>query len=143
MQPIQTRTHRRLATVVLAPLAAIAAWAVIRAAGIELDVSGGSETVGAADVVVAASAGAIAAWAFVALLARHARRPRRAWALVATTALSASTAGPAWLADGVGAVALIALHFVVGIVVIAGFAGTLPVRSGVESAGARSATMSV
>jgi hypothetical protein len=132
--------HRRLATVALAPVAALAAWAIVRAAGIELNVSDG--TVGAADVLVAAVAGALAGWAVVAVLERRARRPRRAWTLVATTALSASTAGPAWLADGAAAVALIALHFVVAIVVIAGFAGTLPARC-VPGTATRSATMIV
>ena len=39
-----------------------------------------------------------------------------------------SVIGPSWLADGTGAVALIALHFVVGVVVIVGFVQTLPVR---------------
>jgi Family of unknown function (DUF6069) len=64
----------------------------------------------------------------VRLLERLSRRPRRLWSFVGSTALAVSIIGPAWLADGASSVALIALHFVVAIVVISGFAGTLPAR---------------
>jgi len=51
----------------------------------------------------------------------------RTWTLVGTTALSVSTIGPAWLAEeSVGALALMALDFVVAIVVITGIVTTLP-----------------
>jgi hypothetical protein len=123
------RNFRRLATVVLAPVAALAAWAIVRLLGIDLDVSGATGTVGAGDVVAAALAGAVAAWLVVALVERRSRHPRAAWGLIASTGLSLSVIGPSWLAAGAaGAVALIALHFVVAVVVIVGFAGTLPGR---------------
>jgi hypothetical protein len=122
------RNFRRLATVVLAPVAALAAWAIVRLLGIDLDVSGATGTVGAGDVVAAALAGAVAAWLVVALVERSSRHPRAAWGLIASTGLSLSVIGPSWLADG--AVALIALHVVVAVVVIVGFAGTLPARCG-------------
>jgi hypothetical protein len=125
------RNVRRLATVVLAPVAALAVWAIVRLFGIDLDVSGATGTVGAGDVVAAALIAALAAWLVVALVERRCRHPRAAWALIASTGLSLSVIGPSWLADGAaGAVALIALHFVVAVVVIVGFAGTLPARRG-------------
>jgi Family of unknown function (DUF6069) len=125
------RNFRRLATVVLAPVAALAAWAIARLLGIDLAVSGASGTVGAGHVVAAALAGAVAAWLVVALVERRSRHPRAAWGLIASTGLSLSVIGPSWLADGAaGAVALIALHFVVAVVVIVGFAGTLPAHRG-------------
>lgn len=122
------RTRRRLVTVVLAPAAALAAWAFIRLIGIELDVSTGSGTVGPADVLAAALLGALAGWVVVRVLDRHGRRPRRLWAFIGSTALAVSVIGPSWLADGASAVALVSLHFVTAVVVISGFAGTLPVR---------------
>ncbi len=122
------RTRRRIGTVVLAPVAALTAWAFIRLLGIDLVVSAGDGTVGAADVFVAALVGALAGWLVVRLLERHSRRPRPWWSFVGSTALALSIIGPAWLADGASAVALIALHIVTAVVVISGFAGTLPVR---------------
>jgi hypothetical protein len=122
------RTRRRIFTVALAPAAALAAWGLVKLLGIELVVSTGDGTVGPADVLAAALTGAVGAWLVVRLLERHSRRPRRLWSFVGSTALAVSIIGPAWLADGASSVALIALHFVVAIVVISGFAGTLPTR---------------
>ena len=118
---------RRITTVVLAPTAALAAWAAVRAAGVDLVLKDGS-TVGAGDVLAAALAGATAAWLVVRWLEGHSRRPRSRWALIGSTALAVSIVGPNWLADGSSAVALIGLHAVTATVVIAGFAGTLPLR---------------
>ena len=128
---------RRLATVLVAPAAALAAWAFVQLIGIDLTVSGATGAVGAGDFVAAALAGAVAAWLVLLLVERRTSRPRKMWPFVASTALSVSVIGPSWLADGAGAVALIALHLVVALVVITGFAGTLPAR-GCEG---RSATM--
>lgn len=122
------RTRRRIVTVVLAPLAALAAWALIRMAGIDLDVSVGDGAVGPADVVVAALVGALAGWTAVRLLERHSPYPRAHWSYLSSTALAVSVIGPSWLADGASAAALIVLHFVVAVVVIVGFAKTLPTR---------------
>jgi hypothetical protein len=120
-------THRRIATVVLAPAAAVAAWAVFRLAGVELDVSSGDGTVDAADVAVAALVGALAAWPVARSVDAHSRYPRRTWGVIGAIVLGTSMSGPSWLADGGSAVALMCLHLVTGIVVITGFAGTLPV----------------
>jgi hypothetical protein len=121
------RTRRRLVTVILAPAAGLATWAIIRLLGVDLDVSQGDGTVGAADVVVAALVGALAGWVVVRFLERRSRHPRRLWAIIGSTALSVSIIGPSWLADGASAVAQILLHVVVAVVVIGGFAATVPV----------------
>jgi hypothetical protein len=123
---VKHRTRRRFGIVLLAPAAALAAWAVIRLAGIELVVSVGDGTVGPADVVVAALVGALGGWFVVRLLERHTRSPERWWPVVGSMALAVSTIGPTLLAEDGSGVALTALHFVVGIVVITGFALTLP-----------------
>ena len=134
------RTRRRIATVVLAPAAALGAWAFLRLVGIELEVSTGNGTVGPVDAVVAALVGALGGWFVVRLVERHTRRPGFWWPPLGSTALAVSTIGPAYLSDGISAVALTGLHFVTAIVVITGFATTLPawcdcgamrVRSGV------------
>jgi Family of unknown function (DUF6069) len=119
-------TRRRIGTVVLAPAAALAGWAVIRLFGVDLVVSTGDGIVGAADVVAAALVGALAGWVVVRLLERHSRRPWLWWPALGSSALAVSTIGPSHLAEGTSGVALTALHFVIAIVVISGFATTLP-----------------
>jgi Family of unknown function (DUF6069) len=120
------RTRRRIATVLLAPAAALVAWACSRLAGIDLVVSRGDGTVGPVDVAAAALLGALGAWVVVRLLERHSSRPGYWWPAVGTTALTVSTIGPSHLAHGASSAALVALHFVTAIVVICGFATTLP-----------------
>jgi Family of unknown function (DUF6069) len=121
-------TRRRLATVALAPAAAVAAWAILRVDGVEFSVTTGDGTVGVLDVAVSALVGALGAWAVVRLLERYSPRPGFWWPPIGSTALAVSTMGPAYFSDGVDALALTALHFATAIVVITGFATTLPVR---------------
>lgn len=124
-------TGRRIATVALAPAAALTAWALIRIAGVELAVSTGDASVGGADVFVASLVGALGGWLVVRLLERHTRNrsPRRLWAFLGSTTLALSMIGPSWFADGASAVALMSLHLVTALVVIVGFATTLPRRA--------------
>jgi FtsH-binding integral membrane protein len=122
------RTRRRIGTLVLAPAAALAAWACLRLAGLDFDVKTGDGAVGPVDVVTAAFVGSLAGWFVVRLVERHSRSPRLWWARIGSTALAISTIGPAYLSDGISALALTALHFVTAIVVITGFATTLPTR---------------
>lgn len=122
-----TSRHRRLATIVLAPVAALAAWGAYRLVGLELVLKSG-ETVGPFDVAAAAVAGSVAGWLVLRLIERRSARPRATWSFVGSTALAVSIIGPAWLADGSTAVALITLHVVTAIVVIVGLAGTVSVR---------------
>ena len=96
------RNQRRLATVLLAPAAALAAWAVARLLEIDLVVSSATGTVGAGDVVAAALAGAAAGWLGAMLVERRSRRPRATWAFVGSTALSVSVIGPSWLSASPG-----------------------------------------
>ena len=122
-------TRRRIGTVVLAPAAALAGWAVFRLLGVDLVVSIGDGTVGTAGVA-AALVGALAGWVVVRLLERHSRRPWLWWPALGSTALAVSTIGPSHLAEGTSGVALTALHFLTAIVVISGFATTLPCDCG-------------
>jgi hypothetical protein len=119
---------RRAATVVVAPLAALAAWALFRAGGVSFDVSTGDGRVGASDVVVAATVAALVGWLVARALERRLERPRLWWARVGSTCLAVSIVGPSWVADGVTSVALIALHLVTAVVIIVGFAPTVPLR---------------
>jgi Family of unknown function (DUF6069) len=127
-----THRTRRLATVALAPTAALAIWAGARLSGVELQVSAGPGRVGPVDVVAAALLGALGAWLVVRLLERRTRRPERWWPVVGSTALAISIIAPTWLADGADGAVLILMHVVVAVVVIRGFAGTL----GVDGSGA-------
>jgi hypothetical protein len=123
---MNNRTRRRIATVLLAPAAALVAWGCMRAAGVDLAVTTGDGTVGPVDVVAAALIGALGGWVLVGLLERHTHRPGLWWPALGSSALAVSTIGPAHLADGTSGLALTALHFVTAIVVIWGFATTLP-----------------
>jgi hypothetical protein len=121
------RTRRRLATVLLAPIAALGSWALLRLDGVDLAITTGDGTVGPVDVVTSALIGAIGGWLVVRLLERYSRRPGFWWPPIGSTALAVSTIGPSYFAvDGPTALALTVLHFVTAIVVITGFATTLP-----------------
>jgi hypothetical protein len=119
---------RRVTTVVLAPAAALATWALFRAAGVTFHVSTGSGRVGAGDVVVGATVAALLGWLVVRWLEGHVQRPRLWWARTGSTAFAISVIGPSWLADGVSSVALIVLHLVTAVVIVIGFAATVPYR---------------
>ena len=125
-------TRHRVATIALAPAAAVIGWATIRLAGIDLVLKDGT-TVGPVDVFAAALLGAMGGWLVVRLLERHARNPRAWWGFLGSTGFAISTIGPTWLAAGVTGVCLIALHAFTAIVVITGFAGTLPCRGCVRT----------
>jgi hypothetical protein len=122
------RTHQRIGTVVLAPVAALSAWALAQIIGIDLVVSTGDGTVGPTEVIGTAAFSALVAWVVVRVLERRSRQPQRLWAFIGSTALAISIVGPSWFADGASAVALISLHVVTAVVVISGFVRTLPAR---------------
>jgi Family of unknown function (DUF6069) len=107
-------------------MVALAAWALVTALGVDLIVGKGTDTshVGVVDVLAAALLAGLAAWGVQRLLAR--RGVARWWPFVGATALSVSVIGPTWLADGAAGVALIAMHFAVGVVLIAGFSRLIP-----------------
>src|SRR5690348_1593602 len=79
-----TETRRRITTVVLAPSAALATWALIRLLGVDLVVSTGSGKVGPAAVFAAAFVAVLAGWAAARVFERRSRRPRRWWSTTAS-----------------------------------------------------------
>ena len=118
-----TSTRWSAGVVAAAITVALAIWALARLLDVELTAGKGAaaSTVGAGDVLVTALLAGLAAWGVHALLAR--RGAARWWPFVGSTALAVSVIGPTWLADGLAAVVLIAMHLAVGAVLIAGFAG--------------------
>ena len=95
---------------------ALAIWALARLLDVELTAGKGAEAsaVGAGDVLVTALLAGLAAWGVHALLVR--RGVARWWPFVGSTALAVSVIGPTWLADGLAAVVLIAMHLAAGAV---------------------------
>jgi FtsH-binding integral membrane protein len=125
---MRTTTRSSLAVVATAIAAALVAWAVIRLVGVDLTLKNGASQVGSqvgpVDVLLASLAAGLAAWGVYALLARW--RRARWWPFIGSTALAISITGPSYLADGISAVALICLHVIVGVVLIAGFTLFVP-----------------
>lgn len=129
MHSIQTARGRRFLTVILAPVAALAGWAVIRLADIELEGSFGDDpasTIGAGSVIVSSLAAALLAWALAALLERWVGRPRTWWAAIASISLALSLFGPGSFTDGSALASLVVLHFLVALVIIVGMLPTVP-----------------
>jgi phosphatidylglycerophosphate synthase len=118
---LNTLIIRNAVVVVIAVAAALAVWGIVRLLGVELNLkeSAPPEQVGVVDVLVTALLASLAAWAVHALLVR--KHLSRYWPLVGSTALSISIIGPVWLADGEAAIALIAMQFAAGFVLITGF----------------------
>jgi uncharacterized protein DUF6069 len=115
---------RRTAGVVAVAVAVgLAAWSAARLLGVDLDVriNGDVRQVGPADVLVTTVVAGLAAWVVSSILARTPRTARW-WPFVGSTALAVSMLGPSYLADGAAAVALMAIHLLVGATLIMGFA---------------------
>jgi uncharacterized protein DUF6069 len=127
MRTTTTRTTRGSLAVVAAGMAtALVAWAVIQLLGIDLTVEAGSGTaqVGAVDVLLASLVAGLAAWGVYTLLA-HWGQPRW-WPSIGSIGLALSMLGPSYLADGISAFSLICLHILVAVVLITGFARSIP-----------------
>jgi hypothetical protein len=118
MHPSAKRTT---GVVAVAAAAALVVWAVARLLGVDLNVELGGEVrqVGPVDVVIATVLAGLAAWVVHSILARSPRTARW-WPFVGSTAIAVSMLGPSYLSDGADAVALIAMHLVVGAVLIKG-----------------------
>lgn len=108
---------------VVATVAALGTWAVVRLLGVELTVGKGPDAsqVGAVEVAATTVLAGLAAGAVHRVLARSARTARW-WPVVGSTAIAVSIIGPSYLADGAAAVALISMHLIVGAILIAGLA---------------------
>ena len=124
MRPSAQRTA---AIVAVAAAVALVLWAVARLLGVDLDVriNGDVRQVGPADVLVATVLAGLAAWVVHSILARTPRTARW-WPFVGSTALAISMTGPSYLSDGADAVALMAMHLLVGATLIYGFATSQP-----------------
>jgi hypothetical protein len=125
--PCPASKHASVATVVAAPLAALATWALFRVAGVTFHVSTGDRPVGADDVAVVAAVAALLGWIGARALESRLQRPRLWWVRVGTSCRAASIVGPSLLAGNVDSVALMALHLVTPAAIVVGFAATLPV----------------
>ncbi|MFI7610822.1 DUF6069 family protein [Nonomuraea terrae] len=123
---MNTSLRRLLLTLIGAPAAALAVWALaVPVAGTALTVraGGGTQPVGPVSVVMASLLAGLAGWALLAVLERFASRPGRVWTVVAPVVLVLSLFGPVGGAVGIGAtLVLVLLHLVVGAVLVPGLA---------------------
>ena len=105
-----------------AVLAAMAVWALARAAGIDFELKerASMDTVGPVAVIVTTVVAGLAAWVAYTLMFRGGII--RWWPAVGSAALAISTIGPNCYADGGDAVALILMHFAVGVSLMLGLA---------------------
>ncbi|MFF4779094.1 DUF6069 family protein [Microtetraspora fusca] len=117
---------RLLLTVIGAPAAALAVWALaVPVAGTTLTARMGDSTqpVGPVLVVVTSLLAGLAGWGLLAVLERFASRPGRTWTIVALIVLALSLFGPVGNAVGIAAtLVLLLLHLVVGAVLVLGLA---------------------
>ncbi|SDL41830.1 DUF6069 family protein [Nonomuraea jiangxiensis] len=123
---MNTSAKRTVLTVIGAPAAALAVWALaVPVAGMTLTVrmGVGTQPVGPESVLMASLVAGLAGWALLALLERFASRPRRIWTVVALVVLALSLLGPLGSAVGVATtLVLLLLHLVVGAVLVPGLA---------------------
>jgi hypothetical protein len=114
-----------MVAVAAAGLAALA-WAVARAAGVELTVRAGTGTreVNLVSVVVTSLVVAIAGAGLLRVLERRTTQGRRAWTAVATAVWALSLLGPLSATESSAGLVLAGLHLLVGAVVIAGLRRT-------------------
>ncbi|NRQ36531.1 hypothetical protein HII36_32560 [Nonomuraea sp. NN258] len=123
---MNTSAKRILCTVVGAPAAALAVWALaVPVAGTTLSVrmGAGTQQIGPGSVLVASLVAGLAGWALLAVLERFASRPARIWTITALAVCALSLLGP--LGSAVGAAAtlvLVLMHLVVGAVIVLGLA---------------------
>lgn len=123
-QPLVTHTSRRLhrlQAVVLATLAALAAWTLSTLVlGIELEAGWPPRGVNVGSVAVVSAGAAAAGWAFLAVLERFIVRARTTWTVVAVVVAVLSLSGPltAPAITDEGRIVLAAIHVLVGAVVI-------------------------
>jgi Family of unknown function (DUF6069) len=124
--PMLYSTRRNLIVIGSGAAAALAVWTLFRLIGVEPTVGKGEDvsSVGPIDVAIAAFVAGLGAWFVYTLLAR--RRLVHWWPFIGSTALAISMIGPSYQSDGASAMALMCMHFAVGIVLIAGLMGRLP-----------------
>jgi hypothetical protein len=110
----------RLVTVLVAPAAAMLIW-LVQGPHLTVRTGDGVTQVGPAAVIATGLAAGLAGWLLLAILERYAARPRRTWLVIAATVLVLSLLGPIQYAvTAATAGALIAMHAVVGAILISG-----------------------
>ncbi|MBB5781902.1 DUF6069 family protein [Nonomuraea jabiensis] len=123
---MNTSLRRLLLTVIAAPAAALAVWALavpLAGAALTVRTGGATQTVGPVSVIVASLVVGLAGWALLAVLERRVARPGRVWTITALVVLVLSLFGPLGSAAGLAAtLVLMLLHLVVGAVLVAGLA---------------------
>ncbi|WP_433303691.1 DUF6069 family protein [Actinoplanes sp. CA-030573] len=117
------RRTRRAVTVAAGAAGALLVWTVADAlAGVDVAVrqGGAVQRIGPVAVVVTALIAGLAAWALLALLERTTGRAVRTYRIIASVVLIFSLAGPLGSGEGAGSrMALLGMHLVVGVVLIA------------------------
>ncbi|GAA3587651.1 hypothetical protein GCM10022419_082400 [Nonomuraea rosea] len=123
---MNTSAQRILLTVVGAPAAALAVWALaVPIAGNTLTVrmGAGTQPVEPGSVLVVSLLVGLAGWALLAILERFASRPGRIWTIVALAVLVLSLLGPLGSAVGIATtLVLVLMHLAVGTVLVLGLA---------------------
>ncbi|MET8337159.1 DUF6069 family protein [Streptosporangium canum] len=123
---MNTSAKRILLTVVGAPAAALAVWALaVPVAGTTLTVrmGAGTQPVEPGLVLVVSLLVGLTGWALLAVLERFASRPGRIWTIVALAVLVLSLFGPLGSAVGIATMlVLVLMHLVVGTVLVLGLA---------------------
>ncbi|MET8388459.1 DUF6069 family protein [Streptosporangium canum] len=123
---MNTSAKRILRTVVGAPAAALAVWALaVPVAGTTLTVrmGAGTQPVEPGLVLVVSLLVGLTGWALLAVLERFASRPGRIWTIVALAVLVLSLFGPLGSAVGIATMlVLVLMHLVVGTVLVLGLA---------------------
>jgi hypothetical protein len=110
----------RIVTVLVAPVAAMLIW-LVQGPHLTVRTGEGVVQVGPAAVIATSLAAGLAGWLLLAILERYSARPRRTWLVVAIAVLAMSLLGPIQYAVTVPtAGALIAMHAVVGTILITG-----------------------
>ncbi|WP_433221459.1 DUF6069 family protein [Microtetraspora malaysiensis] len=121
---MNTSVKRLLLTVIGAPAAALAVWALaVPVAGTTLTarMGDGTQLVGPVLVVVTSLLAGLAGWGLLAVLERFASQPGRTWTIVALIVLALSLFGPIGNAVGIAAtLVLLLLHLVVGAALVLG-----------------------
>jgi|tagenome__1003787_1003787.scaffolds.fasta_scaffold19992785_1 hypothetical protein len=115
---------------VVAAAGAGAVWVVATLAGVDVAVGSGSSSrdIGLVSVVVTAVVVAVAAGVLLRLLERRTARGRLTWTAIAVAVWVVSFAGPTGAASSSAALTLVALHLVVGAVVVVGLLRRHPER---------------
>jgi hypothetical protein len=117
---MNSRAYRSALVVAAGAVAAMATWSIARLAGVDFELkdSASIDEVAAFDVLFTTLIAGAAAWAVHEFLVS--KQKQRWWPPIGSTALALSIAGPSWLADGETALVLIAMHVVVGFILIGG-----------------------